>query len=223
MVRRRDQVGGNFKGKKHQCSKPNTQDGGIVGDYDSRIFGGSPFSTGSNAVLKGKVIKKRKQRGGYYAVKNKLERAKLMPRLKGNQRGGAIGAGLALGMLAPLVLGAAGKILPGIFGKKKAVTNNNYGNQQTQRPQRQQRQQQYRPPPQYRPQYRPPPPPQYYQPTPQYRPQYRLQYRPSTQYQPQYYPPTLTQRPRTRSQTSRPSPQPQRRYSSRPDLNRRRR
>ena len=202
MVRRRAQAGGNFKGKKHQRSKPNTQDGGYYeGAALTSPIGTGYISSSLHNVFKGKKIVKR----------------------KGKQRGGALGAGLALGMLAPLVLGAAGKILPGIFGKKKAVTNNNYGNQQTQRPQRQQRQQQYRPPPQYRPQYRPPPPPQYYQPTPQYRPQYRLQYRPSTQYQPQYYPPTLTQRPRTRSQTSRPSPQPQRRYSSRPDLNRRRR
>ena len=42
------------------------------------------------------------------------------------QQGGAFGASLALGMLAPAILGAATKILPGIFGKKAKVTNNNY-------------------------------------------------------------------------------------------------
>jgi hypothetical protein len=73
-------------------------------------------------------------------------------------------------MAIPAVLGAVTKILPGIFGKKKAapVTNHNYGGkQQQQQPYRQQpyRQQPYRPqyrPQQYQPQYQPPPPPYYY-------------------------------------------------------------
>ena len=92
MVKYR-QRGGNFKGKKHQRSKPTkTQDGG--------------------------------------------------------------GIGMALGMLAPLVLGAASKILPGVFGKKAPVTNN----YQQQRPQTQPQ----RPPPLY---YQPPPQ-QYYRPPP---------------------------------------------------------
>jgi hypothetical protein len=61
------------------------------------------------------------------------------------QKGGAFGVGMALGMAIPAVLGAAGKILPGIFGKKAKTTrttNNNYNN----RPQLRARPQ---PPPQY--------------------------------------------------------------------------
>jgi hypothetical protein len=83
------------------------------------------------------------------------------------QIGGAAGLALAAGLAIPALLGAATKILPGIFGKKKAapVTNHNYNGQ---------KQQQYRQPP--RQQYRPSP--QYYRPQTQ-------QYRPS----PQYYPP----------------------------------
>ena len=93
------------------------------------------------------------------------------------QKGGTFGVGMALGMAIPAVLGAAGKILPGIFGKKAKTTrttNNNYN-----RPQLRARP---RPPPQY---YRPPPP-QYYRPPPQYYqpPQY---YRPPPQTQPQRY------------------------------------
>jgi hypothetical protein len=53
------------------------------------------------------------------------------------QKGGAFGVGMALGMAIPAVLGAAGKILPGIFGKKQTrTTNNNYNR----RPQQQLRQ-----------------------------------------------------------------------------------
>ena len=49
-------------------------------------------------------------------------------RLSKRQRGGAIGAGIAMGMALPMLLGAAGKILPGIFGKgKRQTTTNNYG------------------------------------------------------------------------------------------------
>ena len=87
---------------------------------------------------------------------------------KSRQKGGAFGVGMALGMAIPAVLGAAGKILPGIFGKKgkqSTVNNNNYGS----RPQLRPRPpppppQYYRPPP---PQYYRPPPPQYYRPAPQ--------------------------------------------------------
>ena len=101
------------------------------------------------------------------------------------QKGGALGLGRALGMAIPAVLGAASKILPGVFGKKgktTRTTNNNYNR----RPQQQLRQprpppQYYRPPPQYYrppPQYYRPPPPQYYRPTPRrqvYPPVKRLQ------------------------------------------------
>ena len=89
-------------------------------------------------------------------------------RKRKRQNGGAFGAGIAAGMALPLILGAAGKILPGIFGKRKQqTTNNHYGSNQSRPPQS---------PQYYRPQYRP----QYYQPPPQYyRPQY---YRPQQQY-----------------------------------------
>ena len=81
------------------------------------------------------------------------------------QSGGGAGLALAAGMAIPAVLGAVTKILPGIFGKKKAapVTNHNYGGKQQQQPYRQQQYQ-----PQYQPQYRP-----------QYRPQYQSRQRPS--------------------------------------------
>jgi hypothetical protein len=51
------------------------------------------------------------------------------------QSGGGAGLALAAGMAIPAVLGAVTKILPGIFGKKKAapVTNHNYGGKQQQR------------------------------------------------------------------------------------------
>ena len=92
---------------------------------------------------------------------------------KRRQKGGAFGMGMALGMAIPAVLGAAGKILPGIFGKKEkqstVTNNNNYANRQ-------------RPPPQY---YRPPP--QYYRPPPQY---YRPQPPPQRYYNPSRRPPT---------------------------------
>ena len=76
------------------------------------------------------------------------------------QKGGAAGLALAAGLAIPALLGAATKILPGIFGKKKAapVTNHNYNGQQKQRTQ----QQQYRQPQYRQPQYRQPP--QYYRP-----------------------------------------------------------
>jgi hypothetical protein len=83
------------------------------------------------------------------------------------QKGGALGLGMALGMALPAVLGAAGKILPGIFGKKRktSTTTNNYSRPSQPR-------QYYRPPP---------PPPQYYRPPPQY-------YRPPPRRRQQYYP-----------------------------------
>ena len=70
------------------------------------------------------------------------------------QKGGAFGVGMALGMAIPAVLGAAGKILPGIFCKKRktSTTTNNYNRPSQPRPPPPQY---YRPPPQY---YRPPPP-----------------------------------------------------------------
>ena len=37
----------------------------------------------------------------------------------GKQKGGAAGLALAAGLAIPAILGAATKILPGIFGKKK--------------------------------------------------------------------------------------------------------
>ena len=75
---------------------------------------------------------------------------------KKHQRGGAAGLALAAGLAIPAILGAATKILPGIFGKKRAapVTNHNYNGQR-------QQQQQYRQPPQQ--QYRQPPQQQYRQ------------------------------------------------------------
>ena len=56
-----------------------------------------------------------------------------------HQRGGAAGLALAAGLAIPTILNAATKILPGVFGKKKAapVTNHNYNGQR----------QQYRQPP----------------------------------------------------------------------------
>ena len=93
------------------------------------------------------------------------------------QNGGGAGLALAAGLAIPAILGAASKILPGVFGKKKAapVTNHNY-NGQKQQPQRTQ-QPMYRPTPYRQPQYyqpqqpyyfrqprrQRPPPPHYYQ------------------------------------------------------------
>jgi hypothetical protein len=84
---------------------------------------------------------------------------------KRQQKGGAFGVGMALGMAIPAVLGTAGKILPGIFGKKgkQSVTNNNnYANHPQLRARPRPQPQYYRPPPQY---YRPPPPQRYYYPS----------------------------------------------------------
>jgi hypothetical protein len=91
------------------------------------------------------------------------------------QQGGAFGVGMAF-------LGAAGKILPGIFGEKaKLTTNNNYNNR-AQPPQLRPRPTpQYYPPPQY---YRPPqyyPPPQYYRAPQKY---YRAPQRPQRSQRP---------------------------------------
>jgi hypothetical protein len=103
------------------------------------------------------------QRGGNFNGK-KHQRS-------GKQKGGAAGLALAAGLAIPAILGAATKILPGIFGKKKAapVTNHNYNGQRRQQQQYRPPQQQYRPTQQpYRPpqqQYRQPP--QHYQPQPQ--------------------------------------------------------
>ena len=102
-----------------------------------------------------------------------------------NQIGGAAGLALAAGLAIPALLGAATKILPGIFGKKKAapVTNHNYNGQKQQQQYRQPPRQQYRPSPQY------------------YRPQTQ-QYSPS----PQYYPPQT--QPYYFRQPRRPPPPP---------------
>ena len=99
-----------------------------------------------------------------------------------NQKGGAAGLALAAGLAIPALLGAATKILPGIFGKKKAapVTNHNY-NGQKQQPQRTQ---------QYQPMYRPTPyrQPQYYRPQqPYYFRQPRRQRPPPPPLPPHYY------------------------------------
>ena len=69
---------------------------------------------------------------------------------KKHQRGGSAGLALAAGLAIPAILGAATKILPVIFGKKKAapVTNHNYNGQRQQQQYRQPPQQQYRQPPQ---------------------------------------------------------------------------
>jgi hypothetical protein len=122
---------------------------------------------------------KKKQRGGNFKGKKHQRGGNFKggKHQRGTKKQSVGGAGLALtaGMAIPAVLGAVTKILPGIFGKKKAapVTNHNYGGKQRQQQQyRPQQQQQYRP--QYSPQYRPPPPPPYYY-QQQYRPQ---QYRP---------------------------------------------
>jgi hypothetical protein len=98
------------------------------------------------------------QRGGNFNGKKHQQ--------SGKQKGGGAGIALAAGLAIPAILGAATKILPGIFGKKKAapVTNHNYNGQRQQR--QQQQQQQYRQPQYRQPQYRQPQyrqPPQYYQ------------------------------------------------------------
>jgi hypothetical protein len=121
--------------------------------------------------------KKKRQRGGNFKGKKHQRGGNFKggkhQRGTKKQSGGGAGLALAAGMAIPAVLGAVTKILPGIFGKKKAapVTNHNYGGKQQQQQQQQYRQQQYRP--QYQPQYQP-----------QYRPQYRPQYQPPP---PHYY------------------------------------
>jgi hypothetical protein len=139
------------------------------------------------------------QRGGNFNGKKHQRSEK--------QKGGAAGLALAAGLAIPAILGAATKILPGIFGKKKAapVTNHNYNGQ---RQQQQRQQQQYRPPQQYRQQYRPP---QQYRQPPQHQPQPQPYYFRQPRRRPPPQPYRRTRRRYTRQKGGRVS-RPERRY-----------
>ncbi|CAB3977962.1 Hypothetical predicted protein [Paramuricea clavata] len=87
----------------------------------SRKQGGGNFKGGKHQRSS------KKQDGGLvgwaldYGLSKKTKSKKSLSPYKRKQRGGGPGMAMAAGLAIPTLLGAATKILPGIFGKKKTT------------------------------------------------------------------------------------------------------